>query len=185
MSRGERNDGAGMHSRCLQLLHEFRITRVFVRVQGDEGLLIFANPGRRVNSRSETSSADSFRGVRGLQNVQAHGVARGIVEHQREEIERQHVMETIGEIMEKRFQVVLLGNRFADRKQRFKLSSGAAQWRKIVQFPERFPEVRHKAENSTRFGEVTTTEKVRLGGRFRILAGPCEDDGVGYRGPNR
>ena len=63
----------------------------------------------------------------GFQDVQAHGVLRGVVKNQAEKIELQDGVEALGEFVEEGFEVVLLGNGFADFQQSFELPVGKSR----------------------------------------------------------
>ena len=59
-----------------------------------------------------------------FENVEAHDVAGGIVESEREEIEIDDGVEALGEIVEKCGEVALLGDGFADFEEGFELAAG-------------------------------------------------------------
>jgi hypothetical protein len=58
-----------------------------------------------------------------FQNVQSHRVVGGIVEDQSQKIELQNGVEALGELVEERFEIALLGYRFADFEERFELAA--------------------------------------------------------------
>jgi hypothetical protein len=58
-----------------------------------------------------------------FENVQAHDVARGVVERQRKEIEIDDGVEALGEIVEEFGKVALLGDGFADFEKSFELAA--------------------------------------------------------------
>ena len=80
----------------------------------------------------------------------------GVVKNQGQKIELQDLVEALGQFMEKRRQVALLRNHFADFEQCFELPPGLFD-RSGGMFPnqgiERFL---HKSEDSIRFRRVTT-----------------------------
>ena len=59
-----------------------------------------------------------------FENMEAHDVAHGIVEREREEIEIDDGVEALGEIVEKFVEIALLGDGFADFEQGFELAAG-------------------------------------------------------------
>ena len=67
-----------------------------------------------------------------FENVEAHHVAHRIVEREREEIEIDHGMQALGEIVEEFVEVALLGDGFADFEQGFELAA-----RVLVRFGRR------------------------------------------------
>ena len=59
-----------------------------------------------------------------FQDVQAHDVARGIMENESEEVEVHDGVEALGEIVKKRGQIAMLGDGLADFEQGFELTPG-------------------------------------------------------------
>jgi hypothetical protein len=160
MSGSEWKNRRGVHANGLQFFHEVRVARIFSSVLGEEEFLIFENPaGGRVGDR-HLFGAFRREGIFRFQNVQAHGAARRIVKNQAEKIELQHRVETIGKFVEEKLQVALLGDRFADFEQGFKLAHGLRQGRSRGGRGRRVGKLRHKHENSIGFRRLTTEGRV-------------------------
>ncbi len=63
-------------------------------------------------------------GLTGFEDVQAHYIARGVVKRERQKVEVDHGMQTFGKVVEKRGQIALLRDGFADFQQGFELAPG-------------------------------------------------------------
>ena len=59
-----------------------------------------------------------------FENVEAHDVAHGVVEREREEIEIDNGVETLGKVVEERGQIALLSDGLANFEQGFELTAG-------------------------------------------------------------
>ena len=90
--------------------------------------------------------------------MQAHGVARGVVQNKDQKIKLQDVMKADRQIMEQRFQVSLLRYGFADDEKRFELTAGMLQAGRSGCVDRSFLRILHKIENSTRFGAFKTSD---------------------------
>jgi CDI toxin RNase A-like protein len=152
---GQGNNSDGAHALVLEHLHEAGVARIRCGIEGDERALIFPHPaGGRL--------ADGiFRGLLDrmdfahFEDVQAHGVARGVVQHENEKVEGQNGVETLSQFVKQGFQVALLGDGLADVEQRFELAPGMPDGRESLRALRRIYRVSHEFENSTAFGGVT------------------------------
>ena len=104
------------------------------------------------------------RWMAGFEDVQTHNIARGIVKDEGEEVKVDDGVEALGEVVEKRGKIALLGDGLADFEQGFELAPGVFERRGERRFRRRNDVVRHRKQNSTRAGEGSTEG---MGGRVR------------------
>ena len=78
------------------------------------------------------------------------------MKNESEKIELQDGVEAHGELVEEGFEIVLLGNCFADLQQGLELPAGRIEWRGRARVSGRILRFRHENENSTGFVELTT-----------------------------
>ncbi len=121
---GERDEREAADAFVAEALHEFGVALFFGGVADDESFLSTPDLAGRM-AVDGRFGADVFvvRDAR-FENVEAHDVASGIVESEREEIEIDDGVEALGEIVEECGEVALLGDGFADFEEGFELAAG-------------------------------------------------------------
>src|SRR5207245_1451598 len=137
-------------------LQEFRESRLFLGVAYYEGLLRLPDPTGRVVLDGRLSAGGLFAGDARFKNVETHDVARRIVQNEGEEVKVHDGVETLGEIVEKRGKVALLGDGLADFEQGFKLTPGVFERRSGRHFRRRNDVFRHKKQDNTGLGGGST-----------------------------
>ena len=80
-------------------------------------MLVLPHQPRRVVFNRKNQHGLVRDGFGGLQDVQAHGVARCLVQDQGEAIELHHLMEPAGQLGEQRGQIAVQDNRFRNGQQ--------------------------------------------------------------------
>ena len=121
---GERDERKAAHAFVAQALHELRVALFFGGVTDDESFLRLPDEAGRVAVDGRLGTDRLVVGDARFENVEAHHVARGIVERQREEIEIDDGVETLGKIVEEFGEVALLRDGFADFEKGFELAAG-------------------------------------------------------------
>ena len=114
LRRGQRYHRCAPHTVLPQSRHVFRVARLLFGVRHHERLLRLPHLARRRAFYRRLASRRLFRRHPRLQNVQAHHVARRVMENQRKKIEFDDRMKPLRQIVKKGRQVALLGNRLAD-----------------------------------------------------------------------
>ncbi len=71
-----------------------------------------------------------------FQNVQAHHIAYGVMQNQSEEVELHDPVQALGKFVEKRWQVALLGDGFADLQQSLQLAPRMVRVARFARFPQ-------------------------------------------------
>src|SRR5260370_36785362 len=102
-------------------LEEIREARLFFNVAENERLLCLPDPARGMAFDGRLTAGGLFAGDAGFKNVQAHDVLRGVVQDEREEIEVNDGVQARGEVVEKRSQIALPSDGFADFASGFEL----------------------------------------------------------------
>ncbi len=121
---GERDEREAANAFVSQALHELRVALFFGGVVDDESFLRLPDLAGWV-AIDRSFGADVFVvGDARFENVEAHDVAHGIVEREREEIEIDNGVEALGEIVEEFVEVALLRDGFADFEKGFELAAG-------------------------------------------------------------
>ena len=100
--RGQRQPAAALDPVLLDTFQQPRPARQLGQARGDERLLGLPYQPRRVLFRRKHELGPARDGFDGLQDVQAHGVAGGLVQDQGEEVEAHHLMELAGQFVEER-----------------------------------------------------------------------------------
>ena len=121
LRRGQRERADRFHSVLPHVLQQGREWRFFFQVIQDERLLRFPDPAGGRLADLEFSPEAGIPGHFGLEDVQAHDVARGIVQDQVQVFEVHHPMQPLGEFVEQFAEVAVLGNRFGHFQQRLML----------------------------------------------------------------
>ena len=139
-------------------LQEFRKACLFLRVADHESLLRLPDPtgGVAFDGRFSAGRLLLFAGNARFKDVEAHDVARGIVENEGEEVEVHDGVEALGEVVEKRGEVALLGNGLADFEQGFELTPGVLQRRGEGDFGRRNDRIRHRWQDNICVGGGST-----------------------------
>jgi len=91
-----------------------------------------------------------------FQDVQSHHVARRIVQHQRQEVEVDHAVQPLRQVVKQRRKIALLRNRFAHFQQSFQLAPGVFERGGNRHFRRRNRVVRHSWQNNTRIAARST-----------------------------
>ena len=125
-------------------------------VVDDKGLLRLPDPAGRVVFNGSLSAGGFFAGNVGFEDVETHDVARGVVENEGEEVEVDDAVETLGEVVEKRGEIALLGDGLADFEQGFELTPGVFERGRERHFRRRNDGVRHTRQHNTRVGAGST-----------------------------
>jgi len=120
---GEGQNGDGANAGVSNMANKLRIARLREDVEGDKRLLMLPNPARRRGIHRQFLRTFDLGTLARFENVQAHGVARGVVKNQGEEIEGQDGVETLGELVEEGFEVALLGDGLADVEEGLELAA--------------------------------------------------------------
>ena len=157
LSGGQRKNSERADIDFAEAGHEFGVAVFLFDIGDDEGKLCLPDPARGM------ADYGSFRasGLGGMidarfENMEAHDVAHGIMQYEREKIEIDDGMEALGELVEKRGKIALLGNRLADFEQSSELPPGVFKRRGKRYFRRRNDVFRHRSEDSTRVGEGST-----------------------------
>ncbi len=156
LRRGQRDDREGADVMLAEALQEFGEARFFLDVADDEGLLRLPDPSGRIVFNGSFRARGLFTGDARFENVEAHDVAAGIVENEGEEVEVDHGVQALGEVVEQRGQIALLGDGLANFQQGFKLTPGVFQRGGERHFRRRNNRVRHRRQDNTRVGEGST-----------------------------
>jgi hypothetical protein len=82
------------------------------------------------------------------------------VENQRQKIEGKDAMQILGEVVEQRFQIVLLSNGFTDGQERFELTIGTLNGNRRECAHRSAAQIRHNLEDNIRLDGVTTARPV-------------------------
>ena len=109
--------------------HEVREARFFVDIVDDQRLLRLPDPAGRMAFDGRFHASDFFRGDATFENMKTHDVADGIVQDEGQEVEFNNRMEAARKIVEKRGEIALLGDGFADFEQGFELTPGMLEGR--------------------------------------------------------
>jgi len=122
--------------------------------------------GRMTIHRSFAAGLDGSGQAR-FENVQAHDVAHGVMQDQREKIKINHAMETLGEVVKKGGEVAMQSDGFRHFEQGFELTPGVFEGRCAGYFGRGDSGIRHRVQNSIRVGSGSTkgTDACRI--RFR------------------
>ena len=139
-----------------QALHEFRITVFFRGVADDERFLRLPHPAGGMAVDGSFRAGGFIVRDAGLEDVQAHDVADGIVQGERKEIEIDDRVQASGEVVEKRGKVALLGDGLADFQHGFELLARVFRRRRGRRFRRGNDRVRHNRQDSTRVGSGST-----------------------------
>ena len=112
--RGQGNHAKRLDAILAQHWHQFRETIFSRHVLHHQGLLSLPHqPSRRfINGQFETRSDSA--GYRHREDMQAHDLARGVMQDQIDVIERNEARESLGEIMKQLAQVAVQRNGFGD-----------------------------------------------------------------------
>jgi len=103
--------------------------------------------------------------------VETHDVARGVVENESEKVEVHDGVETLGEVVEKRGEVALLGDGLANLEQGFKLTPGVFERGGKRHFRRRNDVFRHKKQDNTGVGKRSTAGgRIFHGKNWRLAA---------------
>jgi hypothetical protein len=97
-----------------------------------------------------------FAGDARFKDMEAHDVARGIVENESEEVEVHDRVEAFGKVVEKRGKVALLGDGLADFEQGFELTPGVLEGRGEGDFGRGNDGIRHRRQDTTGVGGGST-----------------------------
>src|SRR5258708_534881 len=137
-------------------LQELREARLFLSVADHEGLLRLPHPTSGVVLDGRLGAGRfSARDAR-FKNVETHDVACGVMENEGEKVEVDDGMETLGEVVEKRGQVALLGDGLANFEQGFKLTPGVFKPGGNGQFGGRNEVFRNEKQDTTGVGKRST-----------------------------
>src|SRR5208282_177211 len=153
---GERNDGEGKDAVFPEAPHGIRVARLLGGVESDERLLILPDPAGGGIVDREIGEGRGFVRFVSFEDVQSHSVSGRVVENEGEKIELQNGVEALGELMEKAFEVALLGDGFADFEKRFELAAGVLETGGRLGERWNFLRVVHEKQNSTGNGAVKT-----------------------------
>ena len=115
---GQRQGAHGLHSVFAQVLQPAGKGSLFVEVIKNKRLLRFPNPSRGSFVGLKFRAQPGLARHRGFQNVQAHHVARGIVQDQVQIIEIHDAVQALGEVVKQFAQVAVLRNGFGNFEQR-------------------------------------------------------------------
>src|SRR5229473_1627787 len=137
-------------------LQELREARLFLSVADHEGLLRLPHPTSGVVLDGRLGAGRLSAGDARFKNVETHDVARGVVENESEKVEVDDGVETLGEVVEKRGKVALLGNGLANFEQSFELTPGVFERRAGRHFRRRNDGVRHTRQDNTWVGGGST-----------------------------
>lgn len=96
-----------------------------------------------------------------LENVNAHGVARGVMENKAEKIELQDSVQVQREFVKETLEVALPRDGFADVQKGFQLTAGMLDGGRGPGVWRRIWHICHKIENSTGFVSLTTAWEKR------------------------
>ena len=129
LRRGQRKNRHGTDAVFANPRYEVRETHLFVNIGDDERLLRLPDPAGRMAFDGRFHAGHFFRGDARFENVKAHHVADGIVQDEREEVEFNDGMQAAGKVVEKRGEIALLGDCFADFEQGFELTPGMLEGR--------------------------------------------------------
>src|SRR5713101_1759920 len=152
-------------------LQELREACLFLSVADHEGLLRLPDPtGGVVLDGRLGAGRLSTRDAR-FKNVETHDVARGVVENESEKVEVHDGVETLGEVVEKRGEVALLGDGLANLEQGFKLTPGVFERRSGRHFRRRKDVFRHTRQDNTWGGGGSTAGgRIFHGKNWRLAA---------------
>ena len=139
-----------------EALQEFGEACFFLDVANDKGLLRLPDPAGRIIFNGSFRASGLFTGDARFENVEAHDVARGIVQDEGEEVELDDGVQALGEVVEQRWEIALLGDGLADFQQGFKLTPGVFQRGGERHFRRRNDGVRHSRQDIIRVGEGST-----------------------------
>ena len=134
-------------------------------VVDDERLLGLPDPAGRMAVDGGLGAGGFFCVDTCFQNVETHDVARGIVEGEGEEVEFDDGMKALGEVVEKRGEIALLGDDFADFEQGFELAPGVFERRSRGRCRRRNDVVRHSRQDNTRVESGSTEGEMAKGDR--------------------
>ena len=115
--RGQRQPAVALDPVRLHPFQQPRPAAQLGHARGDERLLGLPHQPRRVVFDGKNDHGAGRDGFGGLQDVQAHGVGRRLVQDQGEVIEAHHLMEPAGQLVEQRGQIAVRDDRFRDRQQ--------------------------------------------------------------------
>ena len=118
---GERNRTERPHAVLPQNLQQRRETRFFFRIVQNKRLLRFPDPTGRCLTHRKFGSGTNFPGFLGFQNMQAHDVARRVMQSQIEVIEFHDAVQARRQFMKQFSQVAMLRNGFRHFQKRLVL----------------------------------------------------------------
>src|SRR5438132_9262780 len=129
LSRGQRKNRHGTDAVFANPRYEVGETRFFVDIGDDQRLLRLPDPAGRMAFDRRFHAGDFFRGDARFENMKTHHVADRIVEDESQEVEFNDGVQAAGKVVEKRGEIALLGDGFADFEQRFELTPGMLEGR--------------------------------------------------------
>jgi hypothetical protein len=153
---GQGYDGDGMYVLFLQFLHKVGIARVGKAIKNEKSLLRLPDPAGRGFADGMFRGGLGLVRVARLESMEAHGIVRGIVEDEREEIELQDNMEAFGEFVKEGLKVALLRNGLSDLKERLDLPARVIERRSGSGLVRKISGIRHEIENSIGLGRGQT-----------------------------
>ena len=115
--RGQRKPAEALDSVRLHPFQQPRPAAQLGHARDDERLLGLPHQPRRVVFDGKDDHRAGRDGFGGLQDVQAHGVGRRLVQDQGEVIEAHHLMEPAGQLVEQRGQIAVRDDRFRNGQQ--------------------------------------------------------------------
>lgn len=153
---GERNDGDGVNTGILDTLHEIGVAHVLGSIERDEGLLILPDPTGGAGIHGQFGRRFGMGGVVGLEDMNAHGIARGVVENEAEKVELQDGVQPQGEFVKEALEVALLRDGFTHIEEGFQLAAGMLDGGRGLRVLRRIRRICHKIQDSTGFVRLTT-----------------------------
>jgi len=137
-------------------MEEFGEARLFMSVADHKRLLRLPNPAGGISFDRRLAASNLFAGDACGENMEAHDVASGIVEDERQEIEIDDGAQAVRKIVEQRGQIALLGDSLADFEQGFELTPGVFERGGKSHFRRRDDGIRHRKEDNTRVSGGST-----------------------------
>jgi len=153
---GERKDRERADIVLEVALQEIREARLFFGVADHKGLLRLPDPPGGISLDRGLAASGFFAGDARGENMEAHDVASGIMEDERQEIEINDGAQAVRKIVEQRGKIALLGDGLADFEQGFELTPGVLERGGKRHFRRGDDGIRHRKQDNTRVGEGST-----------------------------
>ena len=154
LRRGQRQRANRFHAVLAHDLQQRREWRFLFQVIQDERLLRFPDPAGRRLADLEFGPEAGVPGHFGFEDVQAHDVARGIVQDQVQVLEVHHAVQPLRQFVEQLAEIAVLGDRFGHFEQRLMLRLR----RSAGQFAS--GNIAHSLENNTTVRRGSTRDEL-------------------------